>query len=434
MTLRLRLHAERAACGRRYVLGPMWNFLMLFRRTTAVLAVALMAAPALAQDGAQVADGKYQTILGDCAGCHTNDGGQPYAGGRALKSPLGTFYTANITPDQETGIGKWTADDLWQALHDGYSKKRGHLYPAMPYTHYVKYSRADSDAIYAYLMSLPPVSNAPPKNKIPFPLSMRFLMGIWNALYFDKKPYQTDPSKSDAWNRGAYIVTGPGHCGDCHTPKNWLYADKDKLALTGNIIENWWAADLTGDPREGLESWSRDEIIDYLKTGRNQHLMAAGPMQGVIAASTSQMHDEDVASIATYLKDLPPLMPPQKPMAGPSDAAMASGRAQFREHCQDCHNYDGTGVPRRFSNLVAASTVQARDPTGIIHIILSGQKPPAVSARPDDKKMPAFAEKMTDSEIADVVTYIRNSWGNRASPVAPADVQALRKKLAAEKS
>src|SRR5262249_30602453 len=151
--------------------------------------------------------------------------GKPYAGGRALTSPLGTFYTSNITPDRDTGIGTWTADDLWHVLHDGISRKRGHLYPAMPYTHFTQYSRGDSDAIFAYLQSLPPVANEPPKNKIPFPLSMRFLMTVWNALYFHKGTRTPDPSKSAAWNRGAYLVTGPGHCGDCHTPKNSLYAD-----------------------------------------------------------------------------------------------------------------------------------------------------------------------------------------------------------------
>ncbi len=385
---------------------------------------ALASSPVLAQE-----DGRYLTILGDCAGCHTNTGGQPYAGGRALVSPLGTFYTPNITPDRETGIGSWTADDFWHALHDGYSKSRGHLYPAMPYTHFTMYSRADSDAMFAYLQGLPAISNKAPENKISFPLNIRFLMVFWNALYFHKGAYVPDAAKSAQWNRGAYLVKGPGHCDDCHTPKNSLYADREKLALSGNIVENWWAADLTADKREGLGSWSKSDIVDYLKTGRNDHLMAAGPMAGVIAGSTSQMHPDDVEALAVYLKDLPAVLP-KTPLTEASSTAMAAGRTQFRKHCQDCHNYDGTGVPRRYPTLDGATTVQARNPTTIIHIILDGQKPPAISARPDDKPMPGFADKMSDSEIADVATYIRNAWGNRAPAVSPKQVQDLRKTLA----
>jgi mono/diheme cytochrome c family protein len=258
-------------------------------------------------------------------------------------------------------------------------------------------------------------------------------MVFWNALYFHRGAYVPNPAKSAEWNRGAYLVTGPGHCGDCHTPKNWLYADKAELALTGNIIENWWAADLTADPREGLSGWSKADIVDYLKTGRNEHLMVAGPMAGVVAQSTSKMHDDDVAAIAAYLKDQPPRIKPV-PIAEPSRAVMAMGRTQFRAHCQDCHNYDGTGVPRRYPTLDGAPTVQSRDPTTVIRIVLSGQKPPAISARPDDKPMPAFAEKMNDEEIAAVATYVRNSWGNRAPPVSAKQVSDLRKKLAQKES
>ncbi len=394
-----------------------------------IIAVALAFAAVCSAASAKE-DGKYLTILGDCAGCHTDTDGQLYAGGRALISPLGTFYTSNITPDRETGIGNWTADDFWQALHDGRSRNRGHLYPAMPYPHYTMYSRADSDAMFAYLQGLPPVSNVPPKNEIPFPLNMRFLMVIWNALYLTKGEYVPDPAKSAQWNRGAYLVKGPGHCDDCHTPKNFLYANRESLALSGNLVENWWASDLTADDREGLGAWSAPDIVEYLKTGRNRHLMAAGSMAVIVTASTSQMRDDDLAAIAAYLKDLSPVIE-QQALPEPAPSAMNAGRKQFRKHCQDCHNYDGTGVPRRYPTLAGATTVQARDPTTIIRIILEGMEPPAISARPDDEPMPAYAKKMTDDEIADVTTYMRNAWGNRASAVSAQQVQDLRKKLAA---
>jgi mono/diheme cytochrome c family protein len=395
------------------------------RQIAIALACASVCSAAFARE-----DGRYLAILGDCAGCHTRTDGPLYAGGRALTSSLGTFHTSNITPDRETGIGDWTADDFWHALHDGRSRNRGHLYPAMPYPHFTMYSRADSDAIFAYLQSVPPVSYVPPKNEIPFPLDMRFLMVIWNALYLEKGEYVPDPAKSAQWNRGAYLVKGPGHCGDCHTPKNFLHANRESLSLSGNLVENWWAADLTGDEREGLGGWSAADVVEYLKTGRNRHLMAAGSMAVVVAASTSKMRDDDLAAIAAYLKELPAVVE-QQALPEPPASAMKVGRAQFRKHCQDCHNYDGTGVPRRYPTLTGAPTVQARDPTTIVRIILEGMDPPAISARPDDEPMPAYAEKMTDSEIADVATYMRNAWGNRAPSVSAQQVQKLREELTA---
>jgi mono/diheme cytochrome c family protein len=396
------------------------------RRIAVGLAFAALCSNASAQD-----DGKYLTILGDCAGCHTKAGGQPYAGGRAMISPFGTFYASNITPDRETGIGGWTNDDFWLALHEGRSRNLGRLYPAMPYPHFTMYSRADTDAMFAYLQRLSPVRNEPPENDLHFPLNQRWLLATWNALYLREGEYVPDRSKSAQWNRGAYLVEGPGHCGDCHTPKNFLYADRKKRALSGELVENWWAADLTGGDRRGLGTWSPSDIVEYLKTGRNQHTMAGGSMAVVIEASTSQMHSDDFAAIAAYLKDLPPETEQQTALEPPT-ATMDAGRAEFREHCQDCHNYDGTGVPRRFPTLAGSPTVQARNPTTILRVILEGQEPPAISARPDDKPMPPFAEKMTDGEIADVATYMRNAWGNRAPAVSARQVEDLRKMLATE--
>ena len=389
----------------------------------AALALAVIGTPARARE-----DGQYLTILGDCAACHTKEGGKPYAGGRALYSPLGTFHTSNITPDRETGIGEWSADDFWQALHHGRSRTRGRLYPAMPYPYFTLYSRAESDAMFAYLQTLPAVSNVPPENEIRFPVNVRSLMAVWNQLYFRAGEYVADPAKSVQWNRGAYLVKGPGHCGACHTPKNALYADREDLALAGNLVEDWWAADLTGDDREGLGAWSASDIVEYLKTGRNEHVMAGGSMVGIIEASTSRMRDGDLAAIAAYLKDLRPVVSEQ-PIPDPAAPTMKAGLEQFREHCQDCHNYDGTGVPRRYPILAGSPTVQASDPTTILRIILEGQEPPAISARPDDDPMPAFAEKMTDEEIADVTTYMRHSWGNRAPAASAQQVRELRAKL-----
>jgi mono/diheme cytochrome c family protein len=256
-------------------------------------------------------------------------------------------------------------------------------------------------------------------------------LAVRNALDADERESAADPNRSARWNRGAHLVKGPAHCGACHTPKNSVYAEREDLALSGNLVENWWAADLTADDREGLGGWSSADIVEYLKTGRNRHLMAAGPMVDVITVSTSRMRADDLAAIAAYLKELPAVLEPETPPE-PAAAMMDAGRAQFRKHCQDCHNYDGTGVPRRYQALVGVPTVQARDPTTVLRVILEGQEPPAISARPDDDPMPGFDEKMTDLEVAEVATYIRNAWGNRAAAVSERRVHDLRAKIAAE--
>ncbi|HEY5237183.1 MAG TPA: cytochrome c [Rhizomicrobium sp.] len=401
-----------------------------------VVALATLAAPTLtqAQQGAPPPSelgvrGKYLAILGDCASCHTSKDGAAYAGGRGLNSGFGIIYSANITPDRETGIGNWSADQFYRAMHKGIAANDSHLYPAFPYPYFTHMTRVDDDAIYAYLRTIPAVHAEAPPNKLPFPLNIRGLMAIWNALYFSEGAYKPDPTKSAEWNRGAYIVTGPGHCGGCHTPKNFLMADENDRALSGNVIDSWFAADLSGEPRAGLASWTAADIEEYLKSGRNARATASGSMQEVIGLSTSRMEDPDRAAIAAYLKDLPPSAPVRQPSA-PDPAAMRAGEAIFVDACSACHLSQGRGQPRFFPPLAGGTAVQSRDATTVLHIILQGSHSLATTDKPTPLAMPAFAWKLNDQQIADVATYIRNSWGNQASQLDAADVRKLRSDLA----
>jgi mono/diheme cytochrome c family protein len=404
-----------------------------------VAALATLAAPGPTQaqqsvspPNEQVVRGKYLAILGDCASCHTSKDGAAYAGGRGLDSGFGIIYSANLTPDRETGIGNWSADQFYRAMHKGIAADDSHLYPAFPYPYFTHMTRADDDAIYAYLQTIPAVHAKPPPNKLPFPLNVRGVMAIWNALYFSEGEYKPDPTKSAEWNRGAYIVTGPGHCGGCHTPKNFLMADENDRALSGNVIDNWYAADLSGEPRAGLASWTAADIEEYLKSGRNARATASGSMQEVIGLSTSRMEGADRAAIAAYLKGLPPSPAPRPP--APNPAAMRAGEAIFVDTCAACHLSQGSGQPRFFPPLAGGTTVQSRDATTVLHIILQGSYSLATADKPTPLAMPAFAWKLDDQQIADVATYIRNSWGNRASQVDAADVRKLRGDLAKSRS
>jgi mono/diheme cytochrome c family protein len=379
----------------------------------------------VAPTNAGMSRGAYLAVLGDCAGCHTQPGKPAYSGGVPLGTPFGTIYTANITPDKDTGIGGWTDAQFYNALHNGIDAKGGHLYPAFPYPYFQRISREDSDTLHAYLNSLPAVHSTPPANKMPFPFNIRFLIALWNAVNFDHTPTPVDTGKSPEWNRGAYLVWGPGHCGACHTPKNWMGGDKNDVMFTGGVLDNWATANLTSDPRSGLQSWTAADIAEYLKTGRNTHTNASGSMQLVIQDSTSQMTDDDRAAIAAYLKDLP---------AGGVDkdngmadaAAMKAGGQIFADTCAACHRAQGTGEPEFFPPLVGNATAQNTDPTSVIRVILEGARSVATKDRPTPAAMPAFNWKLNDQEVADVATYVRNAWGNRSPSVSAIEVKKIR--------
>jgi mono/diheme cytochrome c family protein len=396
--------------------------------STATALQVLLAPMSPAAEAAQLHRGQALVIAGDCMSCHLRPGGEPLAGGLGLKTPFGTIYSANITPDPDTGIGRWTAEQFYRAMHDGLDNEGRNLYPAFPYPWFRKLSRDDDDAIFAYLKSLPAVRYTPPKNDLPFPVNVRFFVKGWNALFFHTSDWRDEPTQSAEWNRGAFLVEGPGHCGACHTPKNILGADKRGEELHGGNLDNWVAPDLTGNERTGLGRWSVDEIAEFLKTGRNAHANAGGAMAEVITYSTSLLNDDDRRAIAVYLKSRA-ASSRVAPTASPEAVAMRRGEAIYFDVCSACHLDNGVGQPRLFPPLGRNAIVQQDDDTGLVHLILAGSRTGPSGTRTSPLTMPSFAWKLSDAEIADVATYLRNSWGNHASAVSARRVGELRARL-----
>ena len=371
--------------------------------------------------------GQYLVAAGDCMSCHLREGGEPLAGGLGLKTPFGVIYTPNITPDKETGIGDWSDDQFYRAMHEGIDDEGKNLYPAFPYPWFTLVSREDDAAILAFLKTIPAVKYTPPKNDLPFPLSIRSAVKGWNLLYFNSRDFKPDANQSAEWNRGAYLVNGLGHCGGCHTPKNSLGADKSKLELHGATLDDWVAPDLTSNDRTGLGTWSIDDVAEYLQNGRNAHAGAGGAMADVITYSTSLMSDADRRAMAVYLKSQE--ASPSVASSQPDTAAMRRGAEIYSDACASCHLENGIGQPRYFPPLGPNAMLQQADPMGLEHLILAGGRIGISPTRPSPMTMPSFAWKLTDQEIADVSTFIRNSWGNRAAAISASDVRAARKKL-----
>jgi mono/diheme cytochrome c family protein len=398
-------------------------FLLLFLGASAAQA----AADKQAFD--EIARGRYLAILGDCAGCHNAPGGAPYAGGLPIETPFGTLVSPNITPDRDTGIGAWSDGEFANAMQDGTGRGGEHLYPAMPYTYYTKTTRRDVLAIRAYLETVDPVRNEVKVNQLPFPFDVRASMVGWNELYFTRGTFEPVGGKSDEWNRGAYLVEGLGHCGLCHTPKNAMGGDETSRALQGSAVQGWYAPNLTGDPRAGVGSWSVDDVAAYLKTGHNDVSAATGPMSDVIVHSASQMTHADLRAIAVYLKDQPAAGGESpKPVSG-QDRAMRAGEAVYLDNCAACHTSAGSGIPQLFPALKGSPSVQSAEPASLIRVVLRGAQSVATDPAPTGPAMPALGWKLSDAEVAAVVTYIRNSWGNAASAVSASDVTNARQQL-----
>ncbi len=402
----------------------------MMRRLATLVAAGLLLAPAVQADPdnfAAVVKGRALAAAGDCVACHTAPGGVPFAGGLGLETPFGTIMTPNITPDDGTGLGHWSADDFAHAMHDGVQPGGGHLYPAFPYTYYTRLTRDDTDAIFAFLRTLPPTEHLVDRDTLPFPFDIRTSMLAWNALFFTPGTFVPDPNQSAEFNRGAYLVQGAGHCGACHTPLNMLGANKDSQFLQGNQIDNWTAPNITDDAHVGLGKWSVDDIVTYLHTGHNAMSIASGPMAEVVAYSTSHMPDADLHAIAVYLKQRG---------AAPGDAAptpisaddpkMKVGEAVYVDTCSACHTRSGAGVPNIFPRLANNPVVQQDDASSLIRVVLTGARGAATDAAPTGPAMPSLGYRLDDAQVAAVVTYIRNSWGNAAKPVEAADVRSLR--------
>ena len=378
------------------------------------------------QEFTQIQRGRYLAILSDCSSCHTVPGsGHPFAGGRAIETPFGNIVAPNITPDPETGIGSWSDEAFDAAVRHGIRRNGSRLYPAMPYNAYTKMSRDDVLAIRAYLNTITPVRNAVVADTLPFPFNIRAAMRVWDVLYFKEGDYRPDPNQSAEWNRGAFLVSGPAHCGACHTPKTFLGGDKTNQYLEGAYLQGWSAPNITNDARLGLGRWSKADIVSYLKSGHNHITAATGPMGEVVTLSTAQMTDPDLNAIATYLKSLPGRTEATSSLSA-NDPAMVAGGAIYRDQCSACHGLDGKGVAELFPSIADSSMVKSNDPTTSIRIVLRGARSVGTSAQPTAPGMPSYGRQLSDDEVAAVLTYMRNNWGSAATPVTSEQVSKVR--------
>jgi mono/diheme cytochrome c family protein len=408
----------------------------MLRSALLVLAVASLAASigsAQAQSNSDIVHrGEYRARAGDCIACHTSPEGKLFAGSRAMPTPFGTLYSTNITPDPQTGIGKWTADQFYQMMHTGRSPDQGLLYPAMPFASYTKVTREDSDAIYAYLKTVPPVRQQNRPNDLRFPYNNRALILGWRTLFFTEGEYKYNSEQSAEWNRGAYLVQGLGHCGMCHTPINALGGSSESQAFQGGLIpmQNWYAPSLTNNKEAGLGDWSIDEIVDLLRTGISARGAVYGPMAEVVYNSLQYLTVEDTRAMAVYLKSIGQNAPPPKATSnvpGTEGSLLLSlGKTVYDQHCASCHGKNGEGMPPHYPPLAQNQSIQMESAVNAIRMVLNGGYPPGTGDNPRPYGMPPFAQNLSDNEVAAVVTYIRVSWGNRGAPVSAAEANQLR--------
>ncbi len=378
--------------------------------------------------------GEYLARAGDCIACHTEPSGQEFAGGRAMPTPFGNLYVPNITPDEETGIASWTADEFYRMMHTGISRDGTLLYPAMPFASYTKVTRADSDAIYAYLMSVPPVRQKNRPHELRFPFNNRDLLIGWRTLYFNEGEYVADPAQSAEWNRGAYLVQGLGHCAMCHTAINALGGSSESKAFEGGMIpnQNWYAPSLTSNREAGLGNWSIKEISDLLQVGTCARGAVYGPMAEVVYNSLQYLTDDDANAMAVYLKALPPREPEPPPTSQArlvDPAVMEIGRKLYVAQCTVCHGDEGKGQPPAFPPLAGNQSITMSSPVNSIRTVLNGGYAPGTRKNPRPYGMPPFAHVLDDDQVAAVVTYIRVAWGNSGTPVTAAQANDLRKLL-----
>ena len=387
--------------------------------------------------------GEYLARAGDCVACHSSPGGKAFAGGLRMSTPIGVISATNITPDRETGIGSYTLEDFDRAVRQGVAPDGRHLYPAMPYPSYAKLTDADVKALYGYFMNeVPAVRQANRPSEIPDWMSARWPMRIWNLFFAPSTGFTPDRTKDAAWNRGAYLVEGLGHCGACHTPRSWsfaeraLEADSDKF-LAGANLDDWYAPSLRANKATGLGTWSKADIAEFLKTGHNQHASAFGSMIDVVNNSTPYLSDDDLNAMATFLASLPASEVETPWTNDPATASMLlSGKASsegarvYANACQSCHRETGAAAPPYMPRLAGNPTVLDRDPASLINIVLNGAAPLVAKGKPDAYRMPQFREQLNNRQIAAVVSFIRAGWGNNAGPVAEADVAAQRQRTA----
>lgn len=397
-------------------------------------------APEVAGRPGDPVHGAYLAHAADCTACHTVKGGEPFAGGYPFKTPLGTIYSSNITSDRVHGIGAYSLNDFLRAMREGVAKDGRRLYPAMPYTSYAKVSDADLKDLYTYFTTRVAASSADNRpSNIVWPLSIRWPLAFWDRAFHDDSRFQPVDSHSAEWNRGAYLVQGLEHCGTCHTPRGAGMQELDlngntSLYLSGAALDNSSPINLRGDPDSGLGDWSKQDIVALLQTGRGPHSAVTGPMGDVVEHSTQYLTEADLEAIATYLKSLPPRQHDAASFHA-SDATLKSimagnatgqGASIYVDSCAACHRQNGEGASRVFPSLASNPIVLAAQPDSLIAVILNGSRLPSTAGAPTPLAMPPFAWRYDDEQVAELATFLRSSWGNKAPAVTARQVKDVR--------
>jgi mono/diheme cytochrome c family protein len=391
--------------------------------TPAKGAMAQAATPADANS--LVARGHYVSLEADCASCHTGPSGKPYAGGYPLKSDFGIIYGPNITQDVKTGIGSWSKADFERALRKGRTKDGSYLYPAMPYDAYTKMTAADMDALWAYMRTIKAVEYTPPKNTLPFPLTVRSGLAVWQGVYFKPGPFVPDTAKDAEWNRGAYLVEALGHCTDCHTPRNLAQGPETQHLLGGAKIEGWYAPDISDDDHSVIHEWNTDQLAKFLKSGSMPgNVKAFGPMQETVHDSLRFLKDSDLHAMAVFLKDQPTVTKAEVASAAKwTGDQLAAGKVVYESNCSSCHQSNGKGIAGSVPALAGNDAVTSSEPYNVVMAMLEGFAPQGTWGA-----MGSFAKQLSDDQIADVANYVRTAWGNHAVPNAtPWSVSSWRK-------
>ena len=374
--------------------------------------------------------GEYLARAGNCGGCHTARGGPAYAGGLGVRTPFGTVMSSNLTPHRKTGIGTWTPAHFWRALHNGRSKDGRLLYPAFPYPNYTRVTREDSDAIFAFLSSLPAVEQPNRPHALRFPYNSQIALAVWRALFFEPETFEADASRPPEWSRGAYLVHGLGHCVACHSPRNAFGATSDKLELSGGLVPmlGWYAPALTSSAEAGVADWDTAHVVGLLKSGVSPRGSVMGPMAEVVFRSTQYLADEDLRAMAVYLKGLPQAAPRSEntESAPIAEEVRKTGAKLYEQHCSSCHGDEGEGAPGAYPALAGNRAVRMAVPANLVRAVLSGGFLPATAGNLRPYGMPPFAHVLDDAAIAAVVSYIRNAWGNQAAPVSQLQVMRSR--------
>ncbi len=385
----------------------------------------------------QIEQGRYLALAGNCMACHTTRGGTPFAGGRRIDTPFGGVYSSNLTPDPETGLGRWTAQDFWQAMHRGRSPNGRLLAPAFPYNHTSVITRQDSDAILAWLKTLPPVVQAQPAHTLVWPVGTQPALAVWRSLFFEPSPFQADKSHTAEWNRGAYLVQGLGHCAACHSPRNTLGASGAVNDLSGGLmpVANWYAPDLTRDAETGMASTPLPEIVRLLRTGASNTAQTSGPMGEVVQHSLQHLKETDLQAMAVYLQSRAQSMSQPAPAkAQPARISLqvaTLGAQVYENQCLQCHGEQGQGMKTAsgevaYPALTGNRAVLLNDPTNLVQLVLYGGYGPATQGHPRPFGMPPAVLDLQDRDIAAVLTHLRTRWGNQAPEVTPLQVNRIR--------